>query len=134
MVSLEKHVGGRYFLTRRGEWIPYKRNCEAIFEARFNPKTMRLEIKRATFGYALSYLREDFYELEKGIKWKIPDLIPWQHRVKGAVGYLMEPSTERYPDYSRPPPKIPYKGRTPIYERRHRLTYARRIGRYRIRG
>jgi len=47
--------------------IPTKREGLGWFRLEFNPKTRKIMVKEASFGYNLSHLREDFY-LSRGVQ------------------------------------------------------------------
>jgi hypothetical protein len=110
-ITLQRHLPGRaaaLSIGYRPSLIPYKREFEVAFKARFSPRTGEVEIAQASFNYTFSHVREDYWWMERGIRWKIPSVIPREHQ--SALGnmksLLMEPSATRYADYSRKPKKI----------------------------
>jgi hypothetical protein len=110
LTSLERHLPGRSFVKHgasyRPEKIPYRREYEAIFNLVYNPHTRDLTVKSASFGYKLSHVREDFWRVERGIRWRSPPLIPreYQNIIGDPDALLREwPSGTRYADYSRRP-------------------------------
>jgi hypothetical protein len=121
-VSLERHLPGRSFEEPRRHGaarVPYRREYEAVVKLEFNPLTEEVDVRRASFNYTLAHVREDFWEMERGIQYRVPPLIPREHRnLTDPRTYLMEPSTTRYADYSVQP--------KPIYgSAKPRLSYAR---------
>ena len=126
IITLERHVRGR-IVTRQThgygfEKISTKREDEGWFKLEFTPKTRKITVKEASFGYNLSHLREDFYFYERGRQYRIPPLIPREHmNLNDPRSFLMEPSALRYTDYSRKP--------NPLYarelERHRRMGYMR---------
>jgi len=108
VIVLYRHLPGRAapMFTRpySQSLIPYKREFEAAFKARYSPRTGEVEAQ-AVFNYTMSHVREDYYWMERGIRWRTPPVIPREHRdAMGSVkSLLMEPSGLRYVDYSRTP-------------------------------
>ncbi|MEM2512717.1 MAG: hypothetical protein QXU81_00130 [Candidatus Bathyarchaeia archaeon] len=52
----------------------------AFFKVEFNPKTRKIAVKQAMLGGDLHKLIDDFYALEKGIRYRTPPLIPKTHK------------------------------------------------------
>jgi hypothetical protein len=108
VITLEKHVPGRSTVRmlkqyRQGK-IPVQREYEGVFKLVFNPRTRDLTVKEASFNYTLNHIRGGFWRIERGIQFRTPPLIPREHRdPMDPKGLLMEPSTTRYPDYTRKP-------------------------------
>jgi len=106
---LSRHLPGRAIpvFTRpySQSLIPYKREFEAAFKARYNPRTGRVEDVQATFNYTMNHVREDYYWMERGIRWRIPPVIPREHQdaIGNVKSLLMEPSGLRYVNYARTP-------------------------------
>ncbi|MEM2922557.1 MAG: hypothetical protein QXF26_09620, partial [Candidatus Bathyarchaeia archaeon] len=109
--------------------VRYEREYEAAFKISYNPRLMSVEVSRASFNYSLLNVAEDYYWMEKGIRWRVPPLIPKEHRdLSDPRTYLMEPSTVRYADYSRQPNPIYTVKEEKFhlcygYEPKRRLTY-----------
>ena len=111
LVTLERHLPGRaaaLFIRYRPSLIPYKREFEAAFKLRFSPRTGGVEIAQASFNYTFSHVREDFWWMERGIRWKVPPVIPKEHQnvLSNPKYLLMDPSATRYADYSGKPRSI----------------------------
>jgi len=111
-VTLERHLPGKFFVSfAQGRYsqqrIPYKREYEAFFKVRYNMKTDTIEVAQASFNYTLMHLAADFWEMEKGIRYRAPPLIPREHQniLENPKRILMEPSGTRYADYSKTPKK-----------------------------
>jgi len=111
LITLQRHLPGRaaaLSIGYRPSLVPYKREFEAAFKARFSPRTGEVEIAQASFNYTFSHVREDYWWMERGIRWKVPPVIPKEHQ--SALGnpkyLLMDPSATRYADYSRKPRSI----------------------------
>jgi len=105
-VSLERHLPGKSFVRLspgyRQKKIPFQRQCEAFFKLLFNPQIKEITVKQASFNYTLFHLREGFWRMERGIRWRSPPLIPREHRnLNDPKRLLMHPSATRYADYSR---------------------------------
>ena len=68
----------------------------------FNPKMNRVEVKEVSFGPALSHLREDYWWMERGVRWRSPSLIPKEEQniLKDVKSLLRVQLATRYPDYS----------------------------------
>jgi len=109
IIILYRHLPGRAvpMLNRpySASLIPYKREFEAAFKVSFNPTTCKLDIAEANFNYTLFHIREDFWWMERGIRWRIPSVIPREqlNAFGKSRSLLMEPSGLRYVDYSRTP-------------------------------
>ena len=109
MVTLEHHLpGGKtgYMMGsrtgyRRGK-VAVRREYEGIFKLAYNARTGKLAVKDAQFGPKLGHLRTDYWRLERGIEYRVPPLIPEDHRDPLDVkGMIMENPMTRYADYSR---------------------------------
>ena len=138
IITLEKHLSsGRSFigLTRgyKQKKIAYQREYEGYFELEYDPKKRLFEkitVKTAEFSGLLGYLREDYWWIERGIRWKGPPLIPKQHHDPADWRKMsLEPSTGRFNSYMEQPninyghveekPKTCYKTfRRALYTRR----------------
>ena len=109
IIVFYRHLPGRavpMFITPYSpSLIPYKREFEAAFKARYSPRTGEVEVAQASFNYTLSHMREDYYWMERSIRWRTPPVIPREHRdAMGSVkSLLLEPSSLRYVDYSKTP-------------------------------
>ena len=110
MVTLEHHLpGGRTGHTYgvhgtgyRQKKIATRREYEGIFRLAYNSRTGKLAVKDAQFGPKLGHLRTDYWRLERGIEYRVPPLIPEDHRDPLDVkGMIMENPMTRYADYSR---------------------------------
>jgi len=58
------------------EPVSCRRERIAIFKVKYNPSAMRIEVKSAQLGGDLAGLIDEYYSLEKGIKWRMPPVIP----------------------------------------------------------
>ena len=109
LIVLERHLPGRavamFARPYSPSLIPYKREFEAAFKVRFNPKIVEVEFAEASFNYTFSHVREDFWWMERGIRWRIPSVIPREqlNAFGKSKSLLMDPSCLRYVDYSRTP-------------------------------
>jgi len=123
IITLERHVRGRFVLARTQKYgmkrVPTKREDMDWFRLKFEPKTRKITVKEASFGYHLNHLREDFQFYERGRQYRLPPLIPKEHmNLNDPRSFLMEPSALRYTDYSRQP--------NPLYA--HELEHHKRMG------
>jgi len=114
-VSAEKHLRGKFFLGFREGYVQSRinvmREYEAIFDLEFNPNRQlfeRVTVKKAQFGpHIAHHVREDYWWMERGIRWRIPPLIPQQHKDPlDWKSMMMEPTSERYVQYSITPNPI----------------------------
>jgi len=112
-VTLESHKPGKFtFLSApygyRTKPVRYKREYEAYFKVLFNPKMGSLEVSRAAFSWSLNQLAEEFYYLEKGVRYHVPPLIPKKYRQsaqeKPRVLLTLEPSGPY--SYSKKPQRL----------------------------
>jgi transposase len=109
IIVLYRHLPGRaapmFTKPYSPSLIPYKREFEAAFKVRYSPRTGEVEVAQASFNYTLNHVRDDFWWMERGIRWRVPSVIPREHRdAMGSVkSLLLEPSGLRYVDYSRTP-------------------------------
>ena len=123
IITFERHVRGRIAMRQTHRYglerIPTKREDEGWFRLEFEPKTKKITVKEASFGYNLSHPREDFYFYERDRQYRLPPLIPREHmNLNDPRSFLMEPSALRYTDYSRQP--------NPLFA--HELERHRRMG------
>lgn len=111
-VSLERHKRGKFTIRFSGRGysvqpLRYQREYEAFFKVRYIPKTGGVEVSRATFSWNLHQVAQEFYQMEKGIRYRVPPLIPREHRqsvMENPKTLLrLEPSGSRYADYTRKP-------------------------------
>jgi len=94
----------RFIRPYSSSLIPYKREFEAVFKVdSFNPSASEINIAEAEFNSAMFHMREDYWWIERGIHWRIPNLIPREQTTnfEDARSLIMEPSTMRYIDYSK---------------------------------
>lgn len=122
-VSLERHLPGKSFVRFSGKYrqkkIPFQRQYEAFLKLVFNPQNKDTTVKQASFNYTLFHVREGFWRMERGIRWRSPPLIPREHRnLSDPKRLLMHPSATRYADYSR-------KSRERWDEKKPRTSYRR---------
>jgi hypothetical protein len=109
IIVLYRHLPGRAVPTFSRPYnstlTPYKREFEASFKVSYNPLSGGIEFADADFNFTLSYLREDFWWMERGIRWRIPSVIPRKHLAAfGSIkSLMMEPSGLRYVNYSGTP-------------------------------
>ena len=107
MATLERHLpGGRTGHTYGVHGPGYRQKKiathEGIFRLAYNARTGKLAVKDAQFGPELGHLRADYWRLERGIEYRVPPLIPEDHRDPLDVkGMIMENPMTRYADYSR---------------------------------
>ena len=108
ILSLERYKPGRWFWAfKHGAYIQekfrYGREFEAFFKVELDPKTSQIMVRRASFSWSLRQIKEEFYKYEKGIKYRVPPLIPKSHRslLENPAQVLAEQSGLRYVDYSR---------------------------------
>ncbi|MEM2594132.1 MAG: hypothetical protein QXR84_06135 [Candidatus Bathyarchaeia archaeon] len=71
------------YRPKRMAWYGYsmepvscRRERMAVFKVRYNPAAMRIEVKSAQLGGDFSPLIDEYYALERGIKWRMPPVIP----------------------------------------------------------
>lgn len=106
-ISLERHLPGRSMSRFSGyvrKKIPILRQYEAVLRVELEPSLNKLKIKGASFNVSLFHVRGDFWEMERGIKWRSPPLIPREHRnLLAAKSFLSEPSVLRFANYNREP-------------------------------
>jgi len=109
-ISLERHhLAGRSFEGFTSGYaqrnIPFKREYEAVLELEYDPKKsflQRIAVRKAQFNYTLRHVREDYWWMERGIRWKGPPLIPkGRSDPLDPLGMVMEKTATRYADYSR---------------------------------
>ncbi len=110
IIVLYRHLPGRavprFNRPYSDSLVPYKREFEAAFKvASFNPAMGDIDIAEAEFNYTLFNMREDYWWMERGIRWRIPSVIPREQMVGfgSARSLIMEPSIMRYITYSRTP-------------------------------
>jgi len=113
IMTLELHLGGKYIM-RSESYTPRKVhvNREPEFRARisWNPKTREALVDQGVFGPFLYFLAPDYYA-ERGIRWRVPPVVPKQQFAVGdAKALLMEPSGLRYVDYHREPANLYGRG------------------------
>ena len=113
IMTLELHLGGKYIMRFEG-YTPHKVHVkrEPEFRARisWNPKTREAIVDQAVFGPDLYFLAPDYYA-ERGIRWRVPPVVPKQQFATGdAKALLMEPSGLRYVDYHREPGNLYGRG------------------------
>ncbi len=107
-LTLELHLPGKFvWKTRRGGYsshrVRWRRGLEWVGSIRFNNKTEETIVKWCAFGPNLQHLAEDYYA-ERGIKYRVPKIIPLMHQhLETVKSLLIEPSGTRYADYSRKP-------------------------------
>ncbi len=111
-VSLERHRRGKFTVRFSGRGysiqpLRYQREYEAFFKLRYVPKTGDVEVSRANFSWTLHQVAQEFYQMEKGIGYRVPPLIPMGHRqsvLENPKTLLrLEPEGSRYADYTRKP-------------------------------
>ena len=104
-VSLERHLPGKSMMRYSGyvrKKIPILRQYDGMFRLVLEPSLRELTVKEASFNYTLASLRSDFWEMERGIKWRSPPLIPKEHlNLLDPRTFLMEPSSTRFASYRR---------------------------------
>ena len=133
MIWLYRHMSGKPFVKRGGRQylvhkLPTRRQIEAMVKVTFNPKMNGLTVKEASFGPALSHLREDYWWMERGVRWRSPSLIPKEEQniLKDVKSLLRVQLATRYPDYS-PKDHKNYGAETDLHEghyrRRSRSSY-----------
>ena len=113
--ALERHVATRFkvWKPRPGSYVPkpfsHKRNFEALFQMVYNSLADNIEIKQAVFAPHRMDMATEYQQTEKGVKYKIPPIIPKTHKslLEKPQAVLEELSALRYPDYSRTP-KLKY--------------------------
>ena len=131
ILSLERYKPGRWFWAfKHGAYIQekfrYGREFEAFFKVELDPKTSEITVRRVSFSWSLQRIKEEFYKYEKGIKYKVPPLIPKSHKslLENPAQVLAEQSGLRYVDYSRKPQST----YTPIKEKwREELGYGKTV-------
>lgn len=106
-VSLERHLPGRSMMRYSGyvrKKIPILRQYDGMFRLVLKSSVRELTVKEASFNYTLASLRSDFWQMERGIKWRSPPLIPKEHlNLLDPRTFLMEPSSTRFASYRRDP-------------------------------
>jgi len=113
-VTMERHKSGKWTVVFSGQGygtqkLRYKREIEAFFKVRYSPKADAVEVVRAAFSWNLNRIAQDFYQMEKGIQYRTPPLIPRQHMqsiLENPKLLLMGPSGQRGVDYSIKPPQL----------------------------
>ena len=115
--------------------VRYRRRPEAVFKAEYNPATDSLEKVPATFSENLLSVASDYYDMERGIRWRTPPIIPRDHKsfLEDPKQILKEPSVTRYADYSTTPKNLYGYGDVehPIpahYSHQAKLEYDKRAG------
>ena len=109
IMTLEQHLKGKYIVkTKQGTYEPtrvrYRRDIIWSGRIRFNPKTKGIIVDQCAFGPAIWLMSADYYEQERGIKYRSPPVIPKTlPKLGDPKGLLMDPSASRYADYSRQP-------------------------------
>lgn len=107
LFTLEHHLSGKYKMMheRRGyseKRVRYKRDVEFSCKFSYSPKTGEVTLEQCMFGFHLMSLATDYYA-ERGIRYRVATVIPRQYQnLMGDVkSLLVEPSGQRYGDYSR---------------------------------
>jgi hypothetical protein len=137
VVFLERHKPGKFVVaTKRGGYtqqkVHFRREYEAVFKARYNVREGSVEVVQTFFTGHLQHLVAEFMDMERGIKYRSPPLIPREHQniLQNPKTMLMEQSATRYADYSRTPrpiygrkdeeePRLQYRPRATLqYDRR----------------
>lgn len=139
-VTMEKHMPGHAAILMDGyslRKIPTQRQYEAILDLIYHPNKgilQQITVKRAQFGMVPYHIRQDYWEIERGIKYRGPPLIPRQQRgPMDPIGMLMEPVSTRYADYSptsHPNYSIVMKTHKGNYGQKPRNLYAPRQNRH----
>lgn len=108
LMTLELHLPGKFtWKTKPGAYSPmrvrFRREVEWSGRVCFNHKTQETTVDQCVFGPHLMLMSSDYYA-ERGIRYRVPSLIPKMHQNLGdPKSLLMEPSGVRYADYSRQP-------------------------------
>ena len=106
-VSLERHLPAKSMIKYSGyvrKKIPVLRQYDGMFRLVLEPSLRELVVKEASFNYTLASLRSDFWDMERGIKWRSPPLIPKEHlNLLDPRTILIEPSSTRFASYGRDP-------------------------------
>jgi hypothetical protein len=107
ILTLEHHLAGKFTLKweKRGysrKKVQYKRDIEFSCRLKFNPHNQKVAITQPMFGLHLIGLSREYY-LEKGRAYKVPSCVPKAHQnlIGNTKSLLMEPSGQRFGDYSR---------------------------------
>jgi len=112
-ISLERHLPGKSMTRHVGyvrKKIPIMRQYDGVFRVELEPSVNELTVKQASFNVTLGNVRADFWDMERGIRWRSPPLIPREHRdPMDPKSFLQEPSAVRFPNYGRKP-RTPYGG------------------------
>ncbi|MEM3361423.1 MAG: hypothetical protein QXV85_09510 [Candidatus Bathyarchaeia archaeon] len=109
--TLEKHVSThvKVWKPRMGSYIPkpfrHKRNFEAFFHIVYSQLRDDIEIKQVIFAPNHMSLAEEYRAIEKGIKYRIPSIIPQTFKsfLENPKAVMEELSALRYPDYNKAP-------------------------------
>lgn len=108
--SLERHVTTQFkvWRPRAGTYIykPFnpKRNIEATFIIHYNHKSDSIVVRQASFIPQHQTIAQEYKAIEKGVKYEIKPLLPKTQKTfaENPKLILQQPSTTRYPDYSKP--------------------------------
>ena len=104
-LSLEKHLAGRFLYRTKGGYgqgrTRWRREVLGIWKVVYNYTSNNLTVRASSFGWELTAVAQEYWWMERGIRFKTPRLIPKE--LEHPKITMFQPSPQRYADYSKIP-------------------------------